>query len=207
MRTCSAPLCAEPQILMVEDKIGENPHLDEIPSMGPFAINSINQTRTSLRRHSFFPFKIPFQSRLYDYIYQTPLYGSHSLLSFLPPLSPPFPLLGFLHIRGDIAPRILQQAPRGRIRAMRHVIMGPQCGGCGEFDSLWVPFSGCWMARSSPLCIEIRVLSHSCMSAIIFFGTVRYILTIFYAYMRHILSQSCSAASHLSRCVVFFSPG
>ena len=34
-------------------------------------------------------------------------------------------------------------------------------------------------------------------------GTVRYILTIFYACMRHILSQFCLAASHFSRCVAF----
>ena len=57
----SAPLRAKPQISMAEDKIGENPHLDEIPSTGPFVIN---QTRTSfdhqpaLQRHSFFPFEI-----------------------------------------------------------------------------------------------------------------------------------------------------
>ena len=52
------------------------------------------------------------------------------------PSFPHFPLHSVFQDFLHIAPRIPQQAPRGRIRAMRHVIMGPQCGGHGEFDSL-----------------------------------------------------------------------
>jgi hypothetical protein len=85
---------------MAEDKIGENPHIDEIPSTGPFVIN---HTRTSfdhqpaLRRHSFFPFEILFQSRLSVIIYISDAVKWFPFPSFLPsPTFPPFCLPGLL---------------------------------------------------------------------------------------------------------------
>ena len=121
----------------------------------------------------------------------------------------PFPLFPLHFVLQDffnIAACIPQQAPRRCIRTMRHIIMGPQCGRHGEFDSPWVPFLFEWLnahhyVQRPDVCIFS--LAYSNMSANCLLALLDKVLTISHAYMHHILFQPCLAALYLSRCITF----